>query len=589
MIKRSVISALLLGLCACSGDIQTEPDTELGFEPMPPQGENAVIYPAAHVVTMAEQGVAEAVAVRDGFIIAVGTLEEVQGDLPGADTNFIFEDKTIVPGLIDPHVHMGLSSLQYATPLTPPWPMATPDGMVRGLPTRDAFFERLAEIEADAPAGEPLIVYGFHNLVHGDLTKSDLDAITTDRPLVIWHYSSHDFYLNSAALDWAGIEASLHERFEGVDLDASGELTGRIYEDAIPELMNAIGPILLAPTRLAEGLEGFSELLRAGGVTTVADLGYGIFTIPLENANIAGNWRSIDHAGYRLYLVPEHRAFEHAYGDARVETVLGMVFGDIAVPAPVLPQVKFFTDAAYYSQTMRVSEPGYLSGQSQGTQGLWVLKPDEIVPTIQPYWDAGLSVRIHSNGDAAQTATLDALEVLRPSDAERKFVFEHAGLFSPEQVERASELGAAISAASHYVFYLGEAYQSPLGPDRGNWILPLASLSEAGVPVTLHSDAPLAPPLPLRAASVHMLRSTREGGELTPSEKLSAQEALESITIDAAYALGLEDELGSIEIGKRADFTILGANPLETSGAAWSDIEVWGVIIDGERRPLNAD
>ncbi|MEO1662848.1 MAG: amidohydrolase [Pseudomonadota bacterium] len=577
MIIRSVLSAAILGLVACSGE---------SVEPMPPQGSNAVIYAAESVVTMAEHGVTEAVAVRDGKIIGVGSLAELQGDLPGADTDFTFKDKTIVPGLIDPHIHMGLSSLQYATPLTPPWPMATPSGMVRGLPTRAAFFERLREIEAAAPSGDPLIVYGFHNLVHGDLTKHDLDAVTTDRPLIIWHYSSHDFYLNSAGLEWAGIDASLHEQFEGVALDADGALTGRIYEDALPALMTAIGPILLAPDRLATGLEGFSGLLRAGGVTTVADLGYGIFTLPLENANIQGNWRSIDHAGYRLYLVPEHRAFAQAFGEDRVDQVLGMVAGEIETPAPVLPQVKFFTDAAFYSQTMRVSSPGYLSGQSKGTQGLWVLKPDEIAPTIQPYWDAGLSVRIHSNGDAAQTATLDALSELRASGLEQKFVFEHAGLFSPEQIKRASELGAAISAASHYVFYLGQAYQSPLGPERGNWILPLASLSKAGVPVTLHSDAPLAPPLPLRAASVHMLRSTREGTALTPSEKLSAQEALESITIDAAYALGLEAEIGSISLGKVADFTILGANPLSVPGEDWPGIEVWGVVIDGEKRPL---
>jgi len=170
-----------------------------------------------------------------------------------------------------------------------------------------------------------------------------------------------------------------------------------------------------------------------------------------------------------------------------------MVAGEIETPAPVLPQVKFFTDAAFYSQTMRVSEPGYLSGQSEGTQGLWVIQPDNIAPTIQPYWDAGLAVRIHSNGDAAQSATLDALAELRPTAPDRKFIFEHAGLFSPEQVTRAADLGAGVSAASHYVFYLGEAYQSPLGPERGNWILPLASLSAAGVPVTLHSGAPLAP------------------------------------------------------------------------------------------------
>ena len=575
------LSLLLCGwLTACgapAGDVQSAPLA----------GEGVVIFSAGTVITMSANDTGNAIAVRDGKILAVDALESLEQRYAAAELDQSFADKTIVPGLIDPHVHMSLSSLQYATPLTPPWPMATPQGMVRGLPNRAAFFERLQEIVDASPDSEPLIVYGFHNLVHGDLVKADLDAVTTDRPLVIWHYSSHDFYLNSAALAWAGIDVALHEQFEGVDLDASGALTGRIYEDAIPALMASIGPILLAPDRLSSGLEGFSSLLRAGGVTTVADLGYGIFTLPLEDANIRGNWRSIDHAGYRLYLVPEHRAFESAFGDNRVDTVLGMVSGEIETPAPVLPQVKFFTDAAYYSQTMRVSEPGYLSGQSEGTQGLWVIQPGDIAPTIQPYWDAGLAVRIHSNGDAAQSATLDALAELRPTAPDRKFVFEHAGLFSPEQVTRAADLGAGVSAASHYVFYLGEAYQSPLGPERGNWILPLASLSAAGVPVTLHSDAPLAPPLPLRAASVHMLRSTREGGELTPSEKLSAEEALESITIDAAYALGLEQEIGSIAPGKFADFTILGENPLVIPANAWRDIEVWGVVIDGEKRPLD--
>ncbi len=579
--RRHLVNLLLLGCIAGCGapasDVQTAPLA----------GEGVVIFSAESVITMSDSDTGNAIAVRDGTILAVDTQETLEQLFAGADLDQSFVDKTIVPGLIDPHVHMSLSSLQYATPLTPPWPMATPQGMVRGLPNREAFFERLREIVGKSPEGEPLIVYGFHNLVHGDLVKADLDAVTTDRPLVIWHYSSHDFYLNSAALEWAGIDVALHEQFEGVDLDASGALTGRIYEDAIPPLMASIGPILLAPDRLSSGLEGFSSLLRAGGVTTVADLGYGIFTLPLEDANIRGNWRSIEHAGYRLYLVPEHRAFDAAFGEARVDTVLGMVSGDIATPAPVLPQVKFFTDAAYYSQTMRVSDPGYLSGQSEGTQGLWVIQPGDIAPTIQPYWDAGLAVRIHSNGDAAQSATLDALAELRPSAPDRKFVFEHAGLFSPEQVIRAADLGAGVSAASHYVFYLGEAYQSPLGPERGNWILPLASLSAAGVPVTLHSDAPLAPPLPLRAASVHMLRSTREGGELTPSEKLSAQEALESITIDAAYALGLEQEIGSIAPGKFADFTILDQDPLQTPANAWGDIEVWGVVIDGQKRPLD--
>lgn len=551
-------------------------------------GDGATLYLSQTLVTMDAGGVIEAggVAVRDGKILAVGDAAKLKAAWPSATIDDTFADKVIVPGLIDPHVHMGLSSLQYATPLTPPWPMATPDGMVRGLPDRDAFFTRLSEIVAEAPEGEPLIVYGFHDLVHGGLTRHDLDAVTTSRPLIVWHYSSHDFYLNSKALDWAEVTPALHDQFEGVDLDADGALTGRIYEDAIPALMHHIGPILLAPERLQRGLNGFSELLRAGGVTTVADLGYGIFGLPLEDANIAYNWKSIEHSGYRLYLVPEHRAFLAAFGDDRVQVIEDMLSGERSTPAPLLRQVKFFTDAAFYSQTMRVSEPGYLAGQSAGTQGLWVMQPDEIVPTIRPYWDAGLDVRIHSNGDAAQTASLAALRELRDSAPTQKFIFEHAGLFSPQQIVDAAQLGAGISAASHYVFYLGQAYQAPLGGERGQWILPLASLSAANVPVTLHSDAPLAPPLPLRAASVHMLRSTREGAVLTPTEKLSPLEALEAITIDAAYALGLEGQLGSLEAGKVADFTILSANPLDTAALDWPQIEVWGVVLGGEKRPL---
>lgn len=264
---------------------------------------------------------------------------------------------------------------------------------------------------------------------------------------------------------------------------------------------------------------------------------------------------------------------------------LALSKGETPASAPVLPQVKFFTDAAFYSQTMRISPPGYLAGQSKDSEGLWVTRPDALANTIRPYWEAGLGVRIHSNGDAAQTATLDALESLRASNASPRFIIEHGGMFSPEQVERAAALGAGVSAASHYVFYLGNAYVEPLGAERAAWITPLRSLSAAGVPVTVHSDAPLAPPMPLLAASVHMTRATREGNVFNAGEKLPAMEALQAITLDAAYALGLEDKIGSIAPGKRADFTILSANPLTTPGEDWDKIGVWGVVLDGVKHP----
>lgn len=553
-------------------------------------GDGAIIYQATIITMDPARPAADAVIVKDGTILAVGDIDDLVEGYSGAEIDETFLRKTILPGFIDPHIHMALSSLMYATPMAPPWPMATADGMIDGYPDRSSFMQRLIELDAATPLGEsgdaPLIVYGYHNLVHGELTRTDLDAVTTARPLIVWHYSGHDFYLNSKAIEWAKITGDLHERFEGVDIDENGAPTGRVFEDAAPYLLETLGPVLLDPERVADGLAGFSQLLRSGGVATVADLGYGVFGLPFEDANIAGNWVSPDHSGFRLYLVPEHRAFARAFGEARVDTILGMASGKIGTPAPVLAQVKFFTDAAFYSQTMRVSDPGYLDGQSKGTKGLWVLDPDKIAETIRPYWEAGLGVRIHSNGDEAQGATLDALETLRASRPDARFVIEHAGLFSPDEIKRAGALGAAISAASHYVFYLGEAYQPALGPTRGQWITPLASESKAGMKVTLHSDAPLAPPLPLRAASAHLTRATREGGVLTPSERLSPTDALEAITIDAAFALGLEGEIGSIAPGKRADFTVLDANPLATAGEDWGEIGVWGVILGGEKRPV---
>lgn len=549
-------------------------------------GAGATIFEATIITMDGARPTATAVAVKDGLVMAVGEANELIEAYPGADVDESFVRKTILPGFIDPHIHMALSSLMYATPMAAPWPMATATGIVDGYPTRGMFLERLRDIEKDAAPGAPLVVYGYHNLVHGNLTRTDLDAITTSRPLIIWHYSGHDFYLNSNAVEWAKITGDLHAKFEGIDVDSNGEPTGRVFEDAAPYLLQTLAPVLLDPARVRRGFEGFSHLLTIGGVTAAADLAYGLFGLPFEDANISGNWVSPEHSGYRLYLVPEHRAFERAFSDNRVQTILDMASGKIATPAPVLPQVKFFTDAAYYSQTMRLSDPGYLDGQSKGTKGLWVTPPDAIAKTIRPYWEAGLGIRIHSNGDEAQDATLTALEDLRRSSADRRFVIEHGGLFSPDEAARAGALGAAVSAASHYVYYLGEAYQPALGPGRGSLITPLASLSAAGVKVSVHSDAPLAPPLPLRAASVQLTRATREGGVLTPEEKLSPQEALEAITIDAAYALGLEREIGSIAPGKRADFTVLDANPLATAGDAWGDIPVWGVVLGGEKRPI---
>jgi len=574
------------------------------------QHPDVTIYPAKAVVTMqsleelgAKAVVAKAVAVEDGKIVGIGNLESLTAEFSGADINETFQEKTIMPGLIDPHMHVLLGGLFYAQPFAPPWPMAMPDGMTKGYDTRQKFHTRLSEIVSQTPETRKVIlVYGFHNLVQGELDRTILDRISPDRPLIVWHYSGHDFYLNSAAIDYVGATPALKEKFHGIDLDNKGELTGRIYEDAAMTVFAKVSTDVFGPQDIARGLNTYFAIMRNSGITTTADLGYGIFGRERENLTIGGLWSKEANA-FNLYLIPEHRAFTAEFGADAPKVIRELVDGKRAAPAPVLPRVKFFTDGAFYSQTMRLSPPGYLAGQSEGTEGLWVTQPGELFDTMHPYLKEGLAAHVHSNGDAAQTETLGAFKQARDAGMDNDFVIEHGALFNNNHVKLAIETKAMLSAASHYVHYMGFEYDEPLGPKRADRIHPMKSFTTKQVvsedqkitlvtgqnpviPITLHSDAPLAPPDPLLAASRHVTRMTKEEWVYEANQALTPYQALEAITLDAATVLGLEDKIGSIEIGKTADFTILDSNPLNMDAKDWDDIGIWGVVLDGELRPI---
>jgi len=549
----------------------------------PDRGYDMTLYSAETILTVdSERSTATAVLIdKTGNIVEVGDFSKMKKIYKGATVDTRFEDKTITPGLIDPHIHMVLGSMMYGLDFIPPWDMETPKGTVKGLPDKASLMAKIADFEKAAADG-PLILYGYHNLVQGDLTRQDLDKITTTRPLYIWHYSGHDFYLNSAAIKQSKLSPALAENYHGIGLDENGDLNGRIYEDAALALFATVGPILMAPAHIEKGWNGYEAIFARSGVTTVAEMGYGIFGRALEDNYIKAHYSDDDN--YRLYLVPEHRAFTQEFQNIANLRIVEMARQTERNPR-VLPQVKLFTDAAFYSQTMKMAAPGYIGGQSKGTDGLWVTAPDDLANVMRPYWEAGLDIHIHSNGDAAQDSTLAAFAKQKPGETGQRLIIEHGGLITPAQIAKAAELGIGISAASHYVKYMGEDYVEAIG-ERTEFITPLASAIKAGIHTTVHSDAPLAPPQPLKAASVHMTRETRQGGVSNANEKLTREQALKAITLDAAWSLGLDDEIGSIEAGKRADFAILDSNPMTTAPENWPDIKVWGVMLGGDFRPV---
>ena len=261
------------------------------------------IYPAKAVVTVDPSNpYAEAVAVEGENIVGVGSLETLQRQFPRAGLDNQYQNAIIVPGLIDPHVHMTLGSMMYSLDWVPPWDMPHPDGFVEGTNTKPDLLKKIESFAAKKTDDSPLILYGYHNLVQGDIDKTDLDKISIKRPIIIWHYSGHDFYMNSAALELFEITTEMHKTYEGVALDANGELSGRIYEDAVAPLLTKLAPFLLNPAHIEKGYRGFETLLVRGGVTTIADMGYGIFGRVFENQVIAAHYDETDP--YSLYLVP---------------------------------------------------------------------------------------------------------------------------------------------------------------------------------------------------------------------------------------------------------------------------------------------
>jgi predicted amidohydrolase YtcJ len=192
---------------------------------------------------------------------------------------------------------------------------------------------------------------------------------------------------------------------------------------------------------------------------------------------------------------------------------------------------------------------------------------------------------VHTNGDAGATMVLDVLEILENEKprVNHRFTIEHYGYATDGISHRIAILGAQVSANPFYLYDLGDKYaEFGLGYDRAARIAPLGGLVRRGVPVALHSDFAMAPASPLLLAWTAATRETQSGKVFGAEERLSLHQAIRAITIDAAYILHLEDNLGSVESGKLADFAVLEQDPYAVGIVGLRNIKVWGTVFEGQ-------
>jgi predicted amidohydrolase YtcJ len=546
----------------------------------------ATIYTARKIVTLhAARPTAQAVAVVNDRILWVGSLDEVRqvlGDQPfTVDTSFA--DSVVVPGFIAQHDHPVLAALTMSSEILSIEDWALPSGTVPAVKDKADFIERLGKAVSErADQDEPVVSWGYHPAFFGKLTRAELDAISATRPIIVWGRSCHEMFLNSAAMARAGIDEAALNAFPLSARNQSSLNEGRFWEQGLFAVLPHISKMVATPERLRSGLELTRDYMHAKGITIGNEPG-GILAKPVQDG-VNAVFSSPDMPFRWSFMVDGKSMVAKYADDAQViaeSEKLASWYGGMTSLAP--KQAKLFADGAIYSLLMQVREP-YLDNH----QGEWMTDLDVFERAFRIYWDAGYQIHVHVNGDAGLDRVLDSLEanLRRNPRYDHRTVLVHFAVSAPDQIARIKALGAIISGNPYYVSALADQYgKVGLGPERADQMVRLGDVTRAGISWSLHSDMPMAPGDPLFLMWCAVNRVTASGRVAGPDQRVSAEDALRGVTLEAAYSLKLEDEVGSIAPGKRANLTILDENPLTVDAMKIKDIKVQATVMEGRKLP----
>jgi predicted amidohydrolase YtcJ len=546
------------------------------------------IFAARKIITMhPEHPFATAVAVKDGRILALGELNDViywikNSAFTPYEVDPLFKDRVLMPGLVDPHTHVDLQALIYNGHFVAQIPWPRPEGGFFPIyRSKGEVLSRLKELDKELPPGE--LLYGVaydENKAGGFLTVDELDAVSTKRPILISNLVFHRFWVNSVLLQKAGIE--MNNLPPNVQRGPEGRPNGTLIEakglisvlPAIPNLVN------ITPEKILSIL----PLFYAGGHTTVCEASFGALGIRRS----LGLYQSVHtKPEFKLRMVGlpwwsmgiaetgSLDEFIDLYKNAKAESTDKFRLG----------AVKLYTDGSIISRTTPIGWPGYWDGSPEGHMAQ---DPEEIKAFIIRFHEEGIPTVTHTNTAAGFQVVLNAVKeaqsrCYRPDMRHRA---DHCYTITEAQLRLARELGVAVSFYSTQIYYYGDSHLKLQGPNRAHHITPIGTANRLGVSWSFHNDPPGAPQLPWIGAWTAVHRRTMETDTvLGPQHRVTVADTLRAMTIEAAYQLHLNHEIGTIEFGKRADFCVLEADPLEIDPMELKDIPVWGTVFGGEPNP----
>jgi len=526
-----------------------------GFRFAPPD----VILHGGHVITMdPSRPRAQAIAVGGDRILAVGTDADIRA-LRGPRTRMMsLGGSTVVPGFIDAHSHPAIAGRMH---------LRRVDADLRSITAIQA---AVRERAARTPAGEWVLGFKYDDTKTAEgryLTRADLDSAAPAHPVYIAHRGGHSGYVNSLALEKAGVTETTPNpaggRFEKDP--ASGRLTGRIVENAT-EPFDRVIPNVYTRDDYRQGVKLISQMLARSGVTSVHDA-YGNTT----DLRAYQDARDAGELGTRVYCLIGSFAI-----DRMIAAGVRTGFGDEWVR---IGAMKATCDGSISERTARLSQP-YVGRPDDF--GIIVSSEEQLYPVAKKAHDAGWQIGIHANGDVAIDTVLRIYERLQKESPRRdpRFRIEHCTVINESLVRRMRALGVIPTPFSTYVYFHGEKMKE-YGPARLDSMFAVRSFLDAGIGVTQSSDYPPGPFEPMMALQSSVTRTDMKGTVWGPRQRVTVEEAIRVGTLHGAYASFEEKTKGSLEPGKFADLVVLGRDPLREDPSSLISIPIERTMVGG--------
>ena len=524
------------------------------------------IYSGGPILTINDAAPrAEAVAVKDGRILAVGTQEDMLAHQGDTTTVFDLIGRAMLPGFVDSHGHAVMGGLQALSANL----LAPPDGEVQDIASlQEALRGWIAENQAAIEASNLIVGFGYDQSQLAELrhpTKDDLDAVSKDVPIIIVHQSGHFGAANSAALAAADITRETPVPPGGVI---------RYAEDGTPNGVLEENAFFLALGKLMGGVgdEGFKAFARAGtqlwasfGYTTAQEGRASPQVSEIARAVAAAGDIPVDLAIYpdvlvdRDYILANHSdTYENGVRIAGAKlTIDGSPQGFTAL-----------RDRPYHDP-VGTYPPGY--------KGYAAASEDQVNNAIAWAFEHNIQILTHSNGEGASDMLLAATKAAEGKHglADRRPVLIHGQSLREDQVAEMRDLNVFPSLFPMHTFYWGDWHRDhTVGPINADNISPTGWVRERGMMFGTHHDAPVAFPDSMRVLSATVTRRTRSGDILGPHHRVDVMTALKAMTLWPAYQHFEEDQKGSIEVGKVADFVILSDDPTAVDSETLAEIKV---------------